>query len=96
MVATMLPAESATIEPRVDQRRLPAERRLEESRAEIESMLIPEPDTFPRSHTMRFLMGRNGKVVALGAFAGLLAVKPRLAMTLIRLLPLGRAVQRMF
>ncbi|MGH8222458.1 MAG: hypothetical protein ACREQZ_05745, partial [Woeseiaceae bacterium] len=80
-------------EPRADQR-LPVERRLADSRAEIESMLIPEPDTFPRSHTMRFLLGRNGKVLAIGAFAGLLAVKPRLAMTLIRLLPLGRAARR--
>ncbi len=68
---------------------LPAESRLAESRAEIERFLKPGPDAFPRSETMRFLMGGNGKVVALGAFAGLLAVKPRLALSLVRFLPLG-------
>ena len=68
---------------------LSAERRLAESRAEIESLLRPEPDTFPRSETMRFLLGGKGKVVALGVFAGLLAVKPKLALSLVRFLPLG-------
>lgn len=68
---------------------LPAERRLAESRAEIERFLKPGPVAFPRSETMRFLMGGNGKIVALGAFAGLLAVKPRLALSLVRFLPLG-------
>lgn len=70
-------------------RMLPAERRLAESRAEIERFLKPGPDEFPRSETMRFLMGGNGKVVAIGAFAGLLAVKPRLALSLVKFLPLG-------
>lgn len=68
---------------------LSAERRLSESRAEIESLLAPGPDTFPRSETMRFLMGGKGKIVALGVFAGLLAVKPKLALSLVRFLPLG-------
>lgn len=68
---------------------LPAERRLAESRAEIERVLKPGPDAFPRSQTMRFLMGGNGKVVALGVIAGLLAVKPRLALSLVKFLPLG-------
>lgn len=68
---------------------LPAERRLAESRAEIERLLTPGPDAFPRSETMRFLMGGKGKVVVLGVFAGLLAVKPRLALSLVRFLPLG-------
>jgi hypothetical protein len=68
---------------------LPAERRLAESRAEIESLLRPGDDTFPRSETMRFLIGGKGKVVVLGVFAGLLAVKPRLALSLTRFLPLG-------
>lgn len=68
---------------------LSAERRLAESRAEIERLLQPGADSFPRSETMRFLMGGNGKIVALGVFAGLLAVKPRLAMSLARFLPLG-------
>jgi hypothetical protein len=69
-----------------------AERRLAESRAEIESLLVGGPDTFPRSQTMRYLMGGKGKMIALGAFAGLLAVKPRLAMSLVRFLPLGKLV----
>ena len=70
----------------------PAERRLAESRAEIESLLPGGPDTFPRSQTMRYLLGGNGRMVAIGAFAGLLAVKPRLAMSLVRFLPLGKLV----
>ncbi len=80
---------------------LPAERRLAESRAEIESLLSPDPDAFPRSETMRFLLGGKGKVVALGVFAGLLAVKPKLALSLVRflplgeLLPIGRILQRL-
>ena len=68
----------------------PAERRLAESRAEIESLLAGGPDSFPRSQTMRYLMGGRGRMVALGAFAGLLAVKPKFALTLVRFLPLGK------
>ena len=69
----------------------PGELRLAENRAEIESLLAPDdPDEFPRSETIRFLMGGKGRMVALGAFAGLLAVKPRLAVTLVRFLPLGK------
>jgi hypothetical protein len=68
----------------------PAERRLAESRAELAALLAPGPDEFPRSRTMRFLMGGKGKVVMLGAFTGLLLVKPRLAYGLLRFLPLGR------
>ncbi|HEY8266008.1 MAG TPA: hypothetical protein VIG03_05495 [Steroidobacteraceae bacterium] len=70
----------------------PAERRLAESRAEIEGFLAGGPDTFPRSQTMRFVMGGRGKMVVFGVFAGLLAVKPRLAMSLVRFLPLGKLV----
>ncbi len=68
----------------------PAERRLAESRAEIEALLAPGPDTFPRSQTMRFLMGGKGRMVTLGVFAGLLAVKPKLALSLVRFLPLSK------
>lgn len=69
----------------------PGERRLAESRAALEALLSGEnePD-FPRSRTMRFLMGGKGRMVALGSFAGLLAVKPRLALTLAGFVPLGR------
>ncbi len=68
----------------------PAERRLADSRAEIQRLLTPGPDDFPRSQTMRYLMGGKGRMVALGAFAGLLAVKPALAVKLVRFLPLGK------
>ncbi len=53
-------------------------------------MLVPDPDDFPRSQTMRFLMAGKGRMVALGAFAGLMAVKPKFALTLVRFLPLGK------
>jgi hypothetical protein len=69
----------------------PGERRLAASRAALAELLGEDgPDTFPRSQTMRFLLGGKGKMVALGAFAGLVAVKPRLAMSLLRFLPLGK------
>ena len=77
-----------------DQRRVfvptAGERRLAESRAELRALLAPGPDDFPRSQTMRYLMGGKGRMVALGAFAGLLAVKPKLALRLVRFLPLGK------
>ncbi len=66
------------------------ERRLAENRAEIERLLAPGPDDFPRSQTMRFLMGGKGRMVSLGTFAGLIAVKPKFALTLVRFLPLGK------
>lgn len=68
----------------------PAERRLAESRAELAALLGPGGDAFPRSRTMRFLMGGKGKMVMLGVFTGLLLVKPRLAYGLVRFLPLGK------
>ena len=68
----------------------PGERRMALTRAEIERIFVPGPDEFPRSRTMKYLMGGKGRMVALGAFAGLMAVKPRLAMGLVRFLPLGK------
>ena len=71
----------------------PGERHLAESRAALAELLAREayePDAFPRSQTMRFLMGGKGRMVALGAFAGLVAVKPRLAVSLLRFMPLGK------
>lgn len=69
----------------------PGERRLAASRAALAELLGDDgPDTFPRSQTMRFLLGGKGKMVALGAFAGLVAVKPKLAISLLRFLPLGK------
>ena len=96
-----MPPNEAVPDPMQNDLPLPAERRLAESRAEIESLLRPSPETFPRSETMRFLMGGKGKIVALGVFAGLLAVKPKLALSLVRflplggLLPIGRILQRL-
>jgi hypothetical protein len=67
------------------------EKSLAASRAALAELLGDGgPDSFPRSNTMRFLMGGKGKMVALGAFAGLLTVKPKLAFSLLRFLPLGR------
>lgn len=74
---------------------LPAERRIARTRAEIEDLLIPRPGEFPRSQTMRFLTGRNGKAIAVGAVAALVASRPRLGMALVRLLPAGRIFMRM-
>ena len=68
----------------------PGERRLAASRAELQRILTPDPGEFPRSRTMRHLMGGKGRMVALGAFAGLMAVKPQFALKLIRFLPLGK------
>lgn len=93
MAATMHRTETPSDERQLEEP-LPAEWRLAESRAEIEELLNPGPGRFPRSQTMRFLMGRNGKAVTLGAFAALLAFKPRLALSLARFLPLGPLVRR--
>lgn len=69
----------------------PGVRRLQMTRAEIERLFAPPgPDEFPRSQTMRFLLTGKGRMVAFGAFAGLMAVKPRLAVKLVKFLPLGR------
>lgn len=68
----------------------PGERQMALTRAEIERIFAPGPDEFPRSRTMKYLLGGKGRMVALGAFAGLMAVKPRFAMSLIRFLPLGK------
>ena len=69
----------------------PGEQRLAASRAALAELLGEGgPDEFPRSQTMRFLMGGKGRMVALGAFAGLTAVKPKMAFSLLRFLPLGK------
>jgi hypothetical protein len=69
----------------------PAQRRIAESRAELEDIFAPpDADSFPRSDTMRFMTGGKGRMVALGLFAGLLLVKPKLAAALLRFLPLGQ------
>ncbi len=68
----------------------PAERSLAESRGALAELLAPQQgDEFPRSQTMRFVMGGKGRMVAFGLFTGLLLVKPKLAAGLLRFLPLG-------
>jgi len=68
----------------------PGERRLAGSRAAIAEFLDEgNPDEFPRSRTMRFLASGIGRRVALGALAGLLAMKPKLARSLLRFMPLA-------
>ncbi len=86
MVETMHPDEGPS------EAMSPGERKLAASRAALAELLGDDdsPDSFPRSNTMRFLMGGKGKMVAIGSFAGLLAVKPKLAFSLLRFLPLGR------
>ncbi len=69
----------------------PAQRRLAQSRAALEDIFAPpDSDEFPRSQTMRFLMGGKGRIAAIGLFTGLLLVKPKLAAGLVRFLPLGQ------
>lgn len=68
-----------------------AQRRMAESRAALAELFAPpDPDAFPRSQTMRFVMGGKGRIAALGLFTGLLLVKPKLAVSLVRFLPLGK------
>lgn len=81
------PTDDARAEPQL---LTPAERRLADSRAQLERLIAPGPEDFPRSQTMRYIMGGKGRMVALGVFAGLLAVKPKLAVALVRFLPLGK------
>jgi hypothetical protein len=88
MAATMQPAEAAA--GARDPVLTSAEQRLAESRGELAALLGPGgDDAFPRSQTMRFLMGGKGRMVMLGVFGGLLLVRPRLALRLLRFLPLG-------
>lgn len=88
----MQPAEHRSAEPAArDVELSPGERRLAASRAALAELLRGEDaDAFPRSETMRFLLGGKGRMIALGSFAGLVAVKPKLALALLRFMPLGR------
>lgn len=82
--------------------------RLEQSRAEIRRLLEPPPDEFeagepgmrdpggfPRSRTMRTLLGGGGLGAAGAVLAGLFIARPTLAWRLIRMLPTG-ALARTF
>jgi hypothetical protein len=84
---SMLPPEVDDLGPAPT----PAERRLAESRAALAELVAPaRGDEFPRSETMRFVMGGKGRIVALGLVTGLLLVNPKLAAGLVRFLPLGK------
>jgi len=82
--------------------------RLAQSRAEIRRLLEPPPDefagegrgaresgAFPRSRTIRTLMGGGGLGVAGAILAGLFIARPALAWRLVRMLPTG-ALARTF
>ena len=82
--------------------------RLAQSRAEIRRLLEPPPDefeprgpgvresgAFPRSRTMRTLLGGGGLGAAGAILAGLFIARPTLAWRLIRMLPTG-ALARTF
>jgi hypothetical protein len=86
MTMSRLPAEVEGAGPELS----PAEQRIARSRADLAAIIAPDETVFPRSQTMRFLMGGKGKLVAVGVFTGLLLVKPRLAVGLARFLPLGK------
>jgi hypothetical protein len=81
---------------------------LAQSRAEIRRLLDPPPGgfvgqgsgvaeegAFPRSRTMRTLMGGGGLGAAAAILAGLFIARPTLAWRLIRMLPTG-ALARTF
>lgn len=65
------------------------------SRAELESVLVGSPDSpFPRSHTMRMLRS-TGPAWLAGIAFGLMIVKPRWGMRMMRLVPLARMLGRL-
>ena len=68
---------------------------LQESRARIRAMLVPDPatgrieaDQFPRSAVMRFVLNARARRIAMAAFSMLLMVAGRRAATRTGLLPL--------
>jgi hypothetical protein len=73
--------------------------RLDDSRRELKELFDPEERTtydpnFPRSKVMRTLSGNRGlTLLALGA-GGFLLAKPKLLMTVVRMIPVG-AIARM-
>jgi hypothetical protein len=72
-----------------------AEERMALSRSELEEMLVRKRSTeFPRSRTMRALSG-NTPLLVTGVALGLLAVKPRWGVRVLRLLPILRMLNRL-
>jgi len=72
----------------------PGAERICASRAELENLLVGDPDSaFPRSHTMRMLR-RTGPMWIAGVALGLMLVKPRWGVRLMRIVPLARMFKR--
>lgn len=73
----------------------PSAERLSGSRAELESLLVGDPNSaFPRSHTMRALR-RSGPAWIAGIALGLMVVKPHWGARVLRLVPLARLFKRL-
>lgn len=72
----------------------PSAARISDSRAELEMLLVGDPDSpFPRSHTMRMLR-TTGPMWITGLALGLMIVRPRWGARLLKLVPLARAVKQ--
>ncbi|HET9472499.1 MAG TPA: hypothetical protein VFO82_01320 [Steroidobacteraceae bacterium] len=72
----------------------PSVERITDSRAELETLLVGDPNSpFPRSHTMR-LLRTTGPLWITGVALGLMIVRPRWGTRLLKLVPLARAVKR--
>ena len=72
----------------------PSVERISDSRAELETLLVGDPNSpFPRSHTMR-LLRTTGPMWITGVALGLMIVRPRWGARLLKLVPLARAVKR--
>jgi len=74
--------------------------RLDESRRELKDLFDPPADPLdrgefkPRSKVMQVLTGNGGLALVLAGAGGLLLAKPRLAMQVVRMIPIG-ALARM-
>jgi len=79
-----------------DSTALSADERLARSRAELESVLVVQTLSrdFPRSRTMRALQG-NAPIWLAGVAIGLMAVRPRWGVRVMRLVPLANMLKRL-
>jgi hypothetical protein len=69
--------------------------KISESRAQLESILVRPADShFPRSHTVRMLRD-TGPVWLAGIALGLMVVRPRWGMRVMRLVPLARMLRQL-
>ena len=74
--------------------RQPSRAKISNSRAELESLLVGDPNSpFPRSQTMRALRG-NAPMWIAGIALGLMVVKPRWGARMLRLVPLAKMIKR--